>query len=110
MTLFSPSSDHLLSIYLTLNQYPILANRIRLRMRNELFKHGIVNPHSFEREVFDKAVQSQEREGLKNPTLEETAEMWDSRLQHIRNQLTDYYFSEHLPFELLTSLISEVLH
>jgi hypothetical protein len=110
MTLFSPSSDHLLSIYLTLNQYPILSNRIRLRMRNELFKRGIVNPHSFEREVFDKAVQSQEREGLKDPPLEETSEIWDSRLQNIRNQLTDYYFSEHLPFEQLTSLISEVLH
>jgi hypothetical protein len=110
MTLFSPSSDRLLSIYLTLNQYPILVNRIRLRMRNELFKRGIVNPHAFEREVFDKAIQSQEREGLKDPTREENGEQWESRLQGIRNQLTDYYFSEHLPFELLTSLISEVLN
>ena len=80
MTLFSPSSDRLLSVILTLNQYPSLVTRIRLRMRNELFKRGIVDTHAFEKEVFDKAVQSQEREGIKNPTIDESAEQWDLRL------------------------------
>jgi hypothetical protein len=110
MSLFSPSSDRLLSIYLTLNQYPILVNRIRLRMRHELFSRSIIHPQVFEREVFDKAIQSQEREGLKVPTLEETGEQWETRLQIMRSQLTDYYFSEHLPFELLTELINDVLN
>jgi hypothetical protein len=37
MTLTNSSPDRVLSIYLALTQYPILASRIRERMRSELF-------------------------------------------------------------------------
>ena len=49
---FSPtSSDRLLSIYLTLSQYPILSSRIRARMRLELFQRGLIQPAEFEAQV-----------------------------------------------------------
>ena len=36
-------SDPILSIHLTLIEYPILSTRIRARMRQELFTRGIIN-------------------------------------------------------------------
>ncbi len=72
MTLPLPSSDNVLNIYLTLSQYPILGHRIRSRMRHELFKRGIISQDEFENEARQKAVESQEREGLQNPFGEES--------------------------------------
>ena len=40
-----------IDIYIKLAQYPILADRVRARMRAELFDRGIVNPDTFGREV-----------------------------------------------------------
>ena len=44
-----------IDIYIKLAQYPILADRVRARMRTELFDRGIVNPEVFEREVNELA-------------------------------------------------------
>ncbi|HMD90544.1 MAG TPA: PEP/pyruvate-binding domain-containing protein [Anaerolineaceae bacterium] len=109
MTFTPTSADRLLSIYLALGQYPILSSRIRARMRRELFENNIVLPQNFEAEVREGALRSQEREGLRNPFNDEPAELWDMRMSHIRDQLTDLSFSEHFSFEVFQRLVNEVL-
>lgn len=48
MSFSAKTSDRLLSIYLTLGQYPILSTRILARLRRELFARGIIQPPAFE--------------------------------------------------------------
>jgi len=79
-------------------------------MRRELFRQGFLDQREFEQEVIRKAIQSQEREGLQKPTIEEPAEVWERRKAQVREQLTDFYFSHHLSFELIEDLIEEVLN
>lgn len=105
----SASADRQFNVYLALSQYPVLADRIRARMRHELYERGIISPQQFEIETRAAAVQSQEREGLRNPYGEEPAETWDVRLARIRDLLTDQTFSRHLSFELFEQLVWEVL-
>jgi len=108
--MFSPThSDRLVSVYLALSQYPILNGRIRQLMRRELFKRGLVNPTEFENEVRRLALLSQEREGLRDPYGEEPAEVWETRIARMRDQLTDLNFSQMLTMDVLESIISEVL-
>ena len=109
MTLPPSATDRLLSIYLVLSQYPVLSTRIRDLMRRELFNRGFLDSKEFEQEVIRKAIQSQEREGLQRPQIEEPAEVWERRKTFVRDQLTDFYFSHHLSFELIEELIEEVL-
>ena len=99
----------MLSIVLALGQYPILGSRIRMRMRNELFERGVIDQQVFEAEVRERAVISQEREGVYNPFVEEAAEVWDLRIIHVRDHLTDLYFSRNLPLELFEKIVREVL-
>lgn len=110
MTLPPSATDRLLSIYLILSQYPILAGRVRDLMRRELFQQGFLDQKAFEQEVTRKAIQSQEREGLRRPTIEEPAEVWERRKALMRDQLTDFHFSNHLSFELIEDLIEEALN
>src|SRR6056297_2053796 len=110
MTLPPSATDRLLSVYLVLSQYPVLSTRIRDLMRRELFERGYLDQKSFEQEVIRKAIQSQEREGLQRPQIEEPAEVWERRKALVRDQLTDFYFSHHLSFELIEDLIEEVLN
>jgi len=109
MSFVPAPSDELLSIYLTLGQYPILNNRIRARMRKELFDRGIITIQQFETEVRQAAIRSQTQEGLRNPYGEEPPEIWDLRLARVRDQLTDLMFSQHLSFEIFQTLVNEVL-
>ena len=51
-------------------------------MRLELFNRGITTPQAFETEAREKAIRSQEMEGLHDPFSEEPAELWDMRLTH----------------------------
>ncbi len=107
---FSPtSSDRLLSIYLTLSQYPILSSRIRARMRLELFQRGLIQPAEFEAQVRQTAIQSQHQEGLDDPFVEEALEIWEVRVIHVRDQLTDVIFSQHFEFSFFEELVNEVL-
>src|SRR5512143_1348591 len=103
------STDRQFNVYLALSQYPVLAERIRARMRHELYERGIVSPQQFEAEARANAIQSQEREGLRNPFGEEAAEVWEYRLARLRELLTDQIFSRYLSFELFEQLIWEVL-
>ena len=109
MAFGSPSSDRILSIYLLLNQYPILNNRIRAHMRKELFKRGIVSRDVFNAEARKKALKSQTREGINDPFSEETSETWDLRLARVRDSLTDFYFSYNFPYEQLEEIIVQIL-
>ena len=107
---FTPNeSTKIVSIYLLIAQYPILAQRIRHQMRQELFRRGIVTPERFAREVREKAVLSQQREGLIDPLWEEDALQWERRLQQVQDHLTDFYYAYNLPLRLLHQIIDNLL-
>ncbi|HEY3311156.1 MAG TPA: PEP/pyruvate-binding domain-containing protein [Anaerolineales bacterium] len=105
MTLPNPSTDRVLTIYLALTQYPILASRIREKMRGALFSRGIIQADVFEEEVRKKAIESQAREGLLDPFGEESFEVWETRRGRIREALTDFYFAYNLPYEEFEHLV-----
>jgi hypothetical protein len=96
-------------MYLELAQYPILADQIRARMRQELFARGIVGCEEFEREAEEKAVQSQIREGLTDPFAQEPGEIWQTRLRRLRDNLTDFYFAHNLPHDLFEEIVQAVV-
>jgi hypothetical protein len=109
MTLPTPSSDNVLNIYLTLNQYPILGSRIRSRMRRELFERGIITQDDFEAEARRKAIESQTREGVHNPLAEESMDVWEKRLARVRDSLTDFYFAYNLPYPDFERIVRQIL-
>ena len=98
-----------LTLYLELSQYPILAPEIRARMREEIFKRGVITAEDFEAEVRAKAIQSQEREGLSDPLAEETQSTWLTRQRIVRDNLTDFYFAYNLPHDLFADLVKDTL-
>ncbi len=108
-----PDSTHetydVTSVYLLLAQYPIMARQIRHRMREELYRRRIITHAALEREVQEKAILSQEREGLTNPLVEEDERQWDQRMQQIRDHLTDFYFAYNFPLEQLQHIIEELI-
>src|SRR5215813_4709783 len=107
---FDPQSlPKMLQLYLEISQYPILAKRIRQQMRDELFSRGIVSPQIFEQEVRDKAILSQQREGMVDPLVEETSETWLQRMDKIRDQVTDFYFAYNLPHDLLLEIVQRLI-
>ena len=96
-------------IQLKLAQYPILARKIRERMRQELFASGIITLTAFEAEVREKAILSQYREGLQDPFAQEPERVWNARRAVIRDQLTDFYFAYNLPPDRLEDIVQSVL-
>ncbi len=106
---FTPATDRLVSVYLTVSQYPILSRKIRSLMRKRLYTSEYITKDRFDEEVRNQAVQSQTREGLNDPLLEELPDVWEKRISIIREQLTDYYFSIYFPFQDLEAVIKEVL-
>ncbi|MBN1316577.1 MAG: PEP/pyruvate-binding domain-containing protein [Anaerolineales bacterium] len=95
--------------YLELQQYPILSREIRRRMRQEVFERGVILPKVFEQEVEAKAIESQVREGIINPLFEESSNDWADRMEIIRDQLTDFYFSHNLPHDLLIQIVQQTV-
>ena len=107
---FDPEAmPKVLQLYLELSQYPILAPTIRERMRSELFRRGIISPGDLEQEVKTKAIRSQAREGLTDPVAQESEDMWQRRVAHIRDNLTDFYFAHNLPHSLFEEIVREVV-
>ena len=90
-----------LRLYLELSQYPILAPRIRERMREEIFSRGVISPKVFESEVREKAIQSQELEGVEGT---EPPSVWEERLSIVRDNLIDFYFAYNLPHAIFEDL------
>lgn len=103
-----PESSKVLDIYLLIAQYPMLASDIRRRMRGEMFRRGIITPERFEAEVNEKAIQSQQREGLTGNEKED-AEQWELRWTRVRRTLTDFYFAYNLPIEILHHIVDDLL-
>lgn len=98
-----------IDIYIRLAQYPVLADRIRMRMREELIRRGIVSQEEFDQQVTSRAIESQKREGLHDPFGQEEANIWHKRKDRIRDFLTDAYFAFNLGNTLLEQIIAEVL-
>jgi hypothetical protein len=61
---FTPKA---LRLYLELREYPIRCDEIRKRMRDEMFRRGVLRIEQFEEEVRQKAIASQAREKLVDP-------------------------------------------
>ena len=98
-----------LQLYLEISQYPILARRIREDMRVELFSRGVIRPETLEAEVHERAIRSQELEGLIDPLVQEPAEVWQARLEKIRDDLTDFYFAFNLPHDLFRDIVQRLI-
>jgi hypothetical protein len=78
-------------------------------MRQEIFGRGIIAAKDFETEVRKKARESQIREGLHEPLVEEGSTTWAQRLATIRDDLTDFYFAHNCPPALFEQLVQEVV-
>ncbi len=98
-----------LTLYLEISQYPVLSKAIRQEMRKELFSRGIISPSAFEKEVYQKALESQKREGLVDPYGEESAKDWNDRVNFIREHHTDFYFAYNLPHSLLEQIVQRLI-
>ncbi len=109
MTLPRSTSDPAFRIFLSLVQYPILQNRIRSKMRREMFKRGVITAAEFNGQVREQAIESQLREGLSDPFSEEPEDVWLARLERVRNYLTDLHFANNLSFEMFEDIVREVL-
>lgn len=103
------SSDRALRIYLALADYPILKSRIHAQMRRFLFERGVISLKDFEAEVREKALRSQEREGITNPLWDETGEVWALRLDRIRENMTEAYFAHYFPYEFFEDIVRNIL-
>lgn len=95
--------------YIRLAQFPILSDKIRKRMRQELFRRGVVAKKDFYADVRKLAIASQKREGLLDPFAQEETLTWQTRKDRIRDFHTDALFSNNLGSALLNQLIEEVL-
>ncbi len=98
-----------LRIYLELREYPILCDEIRKRMREELFRRGIVQPEVFEEEVRRKAKASQKREHPNDPNYRDLDETWELRVSRTRERQTDFYFAHNVPHSIFRSVVADVL-
>jgi hypothetical protein len=98
-----------IDIYIRLAQFPILSDQIRERMRQELYQRGFADPEEFERDVERLSVQSQRREGLRDPYGEEAPHIWQARKARVRDYHTDASFANNLGTATLELLIEEVL-
>jgi hypothetical protein len=103
------STTPAIDIYARLAQYPILCDRIRLRLREELFSRGVVAKTEFEQEVKHLAMESQRREGLSNPLYQEDEGTWQRRLDIMRDYHTDYYVANNLGMSIVEQIVEEVL-
>ncbi len=96
-------------LYVKLRQYPILGRQIRTRMREELFSRGVITLERFDAEVEEKAIASQELEGIEDPFSQEAAELWQERLDHVADHLTEFYFAYNVPIEVFDQIVSALL-
>jgi hypothetical protein len=98
-----------IEIYIRLAQYPVLADRIRARMRQELFRSGRITEEAFERQVREKAIESQHRERLNDPFGQEESQIWQKRKARVRDYQTDAYFADNFGSVTLDKIIQEIL-
>ncbi len=104
------STTPTIDTYIKLAQYPILSDKVRQRMRQEMFRNGFISEENFEREVEQLSLASQLREGLADPFAEEDSQSWAARKERVREFHTDALFAESLGSARLEQLIEEVLN
>jgi hypothetical protein len=109
MTLPSSFIDPPYRIYIALAQYPILQDRIRDRMREEMFGRGVISVEEFNNQVRAQSTESQAREAIAFPIGEEPPDVWLKRKDQVRQYLTDLHFANNLSFELFEEIVHEVL-
>lgn len=105
----SYNSNILFSIQIVLAQYPILRDRISEYMYDRLIQDGFITFADFEERVRDFALMSQKREGLQNPFAQEGQNIWENRLQRVREQLINIEFSQHYPLEVFSELVDVIV-
>jgi hypothetical protein len=110
MTNPNDPNSKILSVRLALLNYPILADKIRERMREELFVKGIIAASVLEEEAEKRAVASQKREGLTDPLTQEPEEIWEKRLNITRDYLTDFYVAYNLPFSRFEEIVKAAIN
>ncbi len=110
MTPSTTPDSKILNVRLTLVNYPILSEKIREKMRQEIFRRGIIDPDTFDRETEKRATESQRLEGLTDPVSQEPAEVWEKRLAYTRDHLTDFYFAYNLPFSRFEEIVAEAVN
>ena len=103
------SATPAIDIYIRLAQYPLLADTIRTRMRQELFQRGFISEAKFEQEVREKAIESQRHERLTDPYGQEEAQVWQKRKARVRDFLTDAHFANHIGPAMLEQIIQQTL-
>ncbi len=109
MTFDIHNMPKVLEVYLKLSEYPILAREIRERMRQEMFARGTITQELFDQEVENKAVRTQQHEGLSDPFAQESAAAWSERIQIVRDHLTDFYFALNHPQERFEEIVRSVI-
>jgi len=97
-------------IHMLLGAYPILGDVMRERMRQELFRRGVITRERFEEEVRERALASQRREGVVNPYQDEPVDVWERRLAKVRDNLTEFYWAYNLSPALFEELARQVLN
>jgi hypothetical protein len=100
----------ILKLTLTLSNYPILAEKIRSQMRQEIFGKGIIAPTVLEDEVEKKAIATQRLEGLTDPLSQEPEHIWNKRVSRIRDYLTDFYFAYNLPYKRFEEIVAAAVN
>lgn len=78
-------------------------------MRQEIFKRGVISRENFNREIKEKAIISQKREGIADPLAEEHSHDWQERIDYIKDTLTDFYFAYNLPHALFKKIVEETI-
>ena len=91
-----------------ITRYPVLADRIRKRMRRILQKKQKISENFLRNEAVEKAIRDQKREGISDPVSQESAERWETRLREHLRQLTDYYFACYFPLSTVIDLIDDI--
>ncbi len=109
MTFDLQSLPKIVSLQLRIRQYPILASAIRESMQEELFSRGVITLENLDKEVRERAIASQELEGLADPLTEEPPDIWHERLSHVRDYLTEFYFAHNVPSQVFDKIVDALL-
>ncbi len=99
------SLPKIVSLQLRIRQYPILGSAIRERMQEDLFTRGVITQERLEQEVRERALVSQELEGI----TEDPPDIWHERLNHVRDYLTEFYFAHNVPAQVFDEIVAGLL-
>ncbi|NOY22747.1 MAG: hypothetical protein GXO70_04440 [Acidobacteria bacterium] len=91
-----------------ITRYPVLADRIRKRMRRILKKKWEISEEFLRSEASQKALLDQGKEGITDPVSQESAERWSARVREHFRQITDYYFACHFPLSTVIEIVDDI--